>query len=497
MTEKEDLEYFRAKGLLPFQARIALNFLKSEDKRYWEVVAPLGTGKTRLAVALIAHELKESANKRILVLAPTRTLLIGWQSELLSFGSPFTAQACSPRIVDRKTYLELESSVPVGQSPWPIPAIILMSIDLAKREDMAANLSSVPWDLVIFDESHILIGKRKTLFDRLTESGAIRRALLLTAVETQLPSDVVTKVRVGYENVIDWNGQPVFVSFEKKVKPVYYRRTEEEQSFLGELQAFADQLAKKWPYGKWQKKIILQVASSSIYATEGTLRRLADSWRPMRNKISHGMPWVDEDFKRVQRQLSMVADDPWVVNELFGNRTIQAEEFLILYQKLESLLRQMEEIEADPKLDALIAYVRERRKSKEKPYFCIWSSFANTVEYLSSSVQDLGMPVYSLTSALELVERMRKLETFRKNGGVLFLTEVASEGLSLQYVEECINYDLPTDPRMFEQRWGRFIRFGRKTEFKMVVFIDQSKALFWEEEQLKALKDIALDENNI
>lgn len=209
------------------------------------------------------------------------------------------------------------------------------------------------------------------------------------------------------------------------------------------------------------------------------------------------MPWVDEDFKRVQRQLSMVADDPWVVNELLGNRTIQAEEFLVLYQKLESLLRQIEEIEADSKLDALLSYVQEQCKSKEKAYFCIWSSFANTVEYLSSSVQDLGMPVYSLTSALELVERTRKLETFRKNGGVLFLTEAASEGLSLQYVDECINYDLPPDPRMFEQRWGRFIRFGRKTEFKMVVFIDQSKALFWEEEQLKALKDIALEENNI
>jgi len=346
----------------------------------------------------------------------------------------------------------------------------------------------VTWDLVIFDESHSLVGRRKILFDRLTESGAIRRALLLTAIETQLPSDMVTKVKVGYKNVIDWNGRPVFASFERKVTPVYYVRSEEEQAFFRELQTFAEKLDDKSPFGKWQKKIILRVASSSIYATEGMLRRLMDPWRLMRNKIAHGIPWVDEDLERVQRQLSMVADDVWVIDELSGRSAIQPEEFLVLYQKLESLLRQMEEIETDTKFDALISYVRERYKSKERPSLCIWSSFANTVQYLSSGVQDLGIPVYSLTSSLEPVKRMHRIETFRKNGGVLLLTDAASEGLVLENVDECINYDLPPDPHMFEQRWGRFIRFGRKARFRMVVFIDQSKALFWEEKQLKHLR---------
>jgi len=489
MTQRENLEYFRDKGLLPFQARIALNFLRS-DKPYWEVIAPTGTGKTRLGVALIAYEMEDRRKKRILVLAPSLALLANWRSELLSFGMPFTDPTYGPFLIDRKTYLELESSVPVGQSPWPLPAVVLMTIDLAKRDDMITSLTSATWDLAIFDEAHVLVGKRKKVFDRLIEAGAIRRALLLTQIETRLPSDLVTKVKIGHKDIVDWSKRPLFASFEKKLTPVYYVRSEEEQIFLSELQTFAEQLSSELAYGKRLKKIILRVASSSIYATDRMLRRLSDSWRILRNKISHGMPLADEDVERINRQMSMFTDELWVSDDLSDSLAIRPREFLALYEKLEYLLRQIDMIETDPKLNALISYVRERYKLKDKSRLCILSSFADTIEYLRSGFQDLGIHAYSLTSALELTARMKKMETFLEYGGILLLTDAASEGLGLESIDECLNYDLPADPRMFEQRWARFIRFGREAEFKMVVFIDTSKVLPWEEEQFKTLKDV-------
>lgn len=486
MSSEDYLDYFLAKGLQQFQVKIATSFLKDKDNRYWELHTPVGTGKTYLAAALIAHELGDGVNKRILVLAPT-SILKQWHSTLLSFGLPFTSSNFKPLIVDWRGYLELESSVKVGENPWPLPAVILMSIDLAKLEKMSETLSSVSWDLLIVDESHSLVGKRRTLVNRLIESEAIHRALLLTSIETHLPGDIIKKVKLSYEDLVDSGGHPIFLKIKRKVTPIYYLRTEEEQTFLNNLQGFAKQLSKMWYHDYWLQTIILRAASSSIYATERILHKLAESWGFMRNKIAHGIPIIDDDIEGVHRDLSTIADDSSILNELSNSRKIQPEKFLTLYHKLELELRQIEEIESDSKLDTLISYIQKQYESKKRMDICVLSSFENTLQYINSSIQSLGIPMYLLTGALDLVDRMQNVETFRKTGGILLITDSASEGLVLKNVDECINYDLPSDSSMFEQRWGRFIRLGRKAEFGMTVFVDRSKALLWEEEQLKAI----------
>jgi len=474
MAKKANLEYFRAKGLLPFQAEFAAGFVEGEDRPYWQLIAPAGTGKTRTAVALIAHEMEDVSNKRFLIIAPY-AVLDDWQLELSLWPSLSTSQAPTPLIVDRKKYLELESHVPVGESPWSSPAIILMSIDLAKRNDIVASISSVTWDLVVFDESHLLTGKRKAIYDTLTKSGAARRALLLTSSSQHLLGDVVRKV--NYQDVVDWNWRPLYAPFERKLTPIYYNRTKEEHAFLAELQEFAERLS----YGK----LILRTASSSIYTTERMLRRLHEAWRFLRNKIAHDVPWTDEDIEKVHRQLSLVVDQPDTFEEMPSSLAIQPEEFLAACDKLESLLDRIDEITTDSKLDALISHVKEFIVAKDKFYLCVWSSFANTVQYLRESMREIAVPVYLLTGALEPIERLNSLKAFRENGGILIATDAASEGTTLEYVDQCISYDLPPNMDAFEQRWGRFLRIGQKPEFRMVVLIDQSRSLRWEGELIE------------
>jgi superfamily II DNA or RNA helicase len=486
MNNDEYLDYFRAKGLMQYQAKIAANFLNNKDNRYWELYAPVGSGKTYLTAALIAHELEECANKRILVLAPA-SILMQWQLTLNSFGQPFANPNFNPLIIDWKAFLELESNVQVGESPWPLPAVILMSVDLAKRERMSENLSSVAWDLLVVDESHGLVGKRMLLFNRLIESGNIHRALLLASMETQLSGDIIKKVKVSYEDLVDSRGHPIFPQIKKVVTPIYYERKEGERTFLKELQEFAKQLANVWYEEQWLQTIILRVASSNIYATEGMLNRLIDSWKFIRNKISHDIPIMTEDIERVHRDLSTVIDDSSIVNEFSNSLAVQPAEFLGLYKKLESILRQIEDIENDSKLDALISYIMKQNETKKRWDICILSSFQSTLQYIYSSIQNLGLPVYLLTGSANPVERKYNVETFRNTGGILLITDTASEGLALVNADECINYDLPSNPGMFEQRWGRFIRPGRTTEFRMTIFLDKSKALQWEEEKLKEI----------
>ena len=488
MNDHENLEYFRKRGLMPFQAKIANSFIKNGDSPYLEVISPPGTGKTILSAAIIAHELKDGLNKRILVLAPKNLLLQNWQYTLQSLGAPFTDSTYAPIIVDRKKYLELESTAPSNRTEECFPALTLMNIDVAKRDDIATNLSKMIWDLVIIDESHNLVGKREILFNRLIKSGAIRRALLLTTIETQPPNDLVKKVRIEFKDIVNWNGQLVFGEFDRKVTRVGYYRSDEEQAFLGELENFAEKLDDGSQIGKWQKRLMLRVASSSIYATEKMLRRLRDSWESIRNKIAHGMPLVKEDLERVQIKLDAVSNDVRIIDKTSDTLSIQVMNFMSLYEELESLLRQIEVIETDTKLETLISYIQRQYNPQENSSICIWSSFVNTLQYISSSIQELGIPVYSLTSSSKPTEALDMLESFRNNGGILLLTEASYQfGLDLKNVFLGINYDLPLDSYRFQQRWGRFIHFGQKTRFKMVVLIDKSKTLSWEEEQLKEL----------
>ena len=485
MTEKTDLEYFRAKGLMPFQAEFAVSFLESGENRYWEFVSPVGMGKTRLGAALIFYELETNLNKRLLVLAPA-SLLSQWQCEISAFLTK-TELPCNPIIIDRKAYLELESNTTEDKSPWPFPSVILMSIDLAKRDDMVSSLISVSWDLIIFDESHLLSGgKRKTLLERLKKSEVARRGLLLTAIP-KFFDNVVTKMTNW--DVVDWDGRPLFPSFEKKMASIYYLRTEAESDFFRELQGFTARLPNSLSYGKFLETNMVRIASSSMYALERKLRRLFSNWGHLRNKIAHSVPWSGEDLESIQRDVSMGSDELAEVDELSQFATGEPLNFIDLYNELETLLDQIEDVSVDSKLDALISYVQEFYEDNNQTHLCIWCSYTNTVQYLGSSLQELGQPVWSNTGALGAVERMARIESFRQNGGILITTDAASEGATLEYVDECINYDLPINQQAFDQRWGRFLRLGRKRDFRMLVLKDESKTLLWEDEVFNTFAD--------
>jgi hypothetical protein len=490
LDEDTERKQFRSKGLLPWQVDFAICFLKNSDKRYWELVAPAGLGKSRLAASLIAHEFENRSDIRILVLAPT-PLLLQHQRELLSFSLPIT-----PLLVDRKTFIELESKAPADKNLWPLPVVILMSTDLAKRADVSAKLSTVNWDLVVIDESHRLIGLRRTLFNKLLESGAIHRALLMSPIENRSLGDLVTKVRVDYKDVLDWSWEPVFSSLNEELIHICYKKTEEERNFLERLQVFVDQLTDKWLPGKFQGDAILQASSSSIFATEAMLLRLKDAWIPLRNKITHQVPWDNEDLLTVQRQLSMDwSDEPDVIDELAliarkkTAMAIKPTEFQILYQQLEMLLDDIEKIGADPKLDALVSKISELFANKDILHVAIVTSFARTAEYINASIQNISIPTYSLLSYMSSDEFSDTLETFRKKGGLLVATDTSLEGIELKFIDVSINYDLPSSPQVLERRLTRFVQFGQEGHLKNVFFIDQSEASLREKELLKKLED--------
>lgn len=469
MTDQLRPEYLRNKGLLPFQDQFVREFLSSNSSPHWELVSPVGTGKKRMAGALVAQIASGPVANRILVLTPAGHLM-EWTYEL---------KAASDRLniltVDRRYYMELEANVPVGVSPWPVPAVVTMSIDLAKREDMAASLSSVFWDLVIVDESHMLVGQRRMLLQALIDSKKAIRTLLLTATPSPEMLSGVSRRVVQRSEVVDWNGHPLFPVSEQKIHSLTYSRAEDERLFLNRLQEFCNWAVRSTALIQFQKLMLLRIASSCMFALEASLRRLHESWRHARNRAVHGLG-LQVSYMPAEEQIWPLSAD-----ELEGETSPKSAppstgDFLALFNELEQLLDVLDEVSSDTKLDCLIRHLNETYGSAALPFVCISTSFSQTARYLCSSLEQRSISAHCITGETVAEQQYQVAQAFREKGGMLIVTDVVS-GMAMEFVDECINYDLPLNQMGLEQRRGMFDRLGRTRPFRMTILRDESRTL--------------------
>ncbi len=102
----------------------------------------------------------------------------------------------------------------------------------------------------------------------------------------------------------------------------------------------------------------------------------------------------------------------------------------------------------------------------------IFSYFKGTVSYLANRLEREGFPalwihggVPSTPNRPEQDERGKRIRQFREDPKirVLVSTEVGSEGLDFQFCHHLVNYDLPWNPMVVEQRIGRIDRFGQES----------------------------------
>lgn len=92
----------------------------------------------------------------------------------------------------------------------------------------------------------------------------------------------------------------------------------------------------------------------------------------------------------------------------------------------------------------------------------IFLMYKFTIRYLANRLNKLGYKVFSIHGDIKdretIIEEFRNCEEFC----VLLSSEVGSEGLDMQFCSHLVNYDLPWNPMVVEQRIGRIDRFGQK-----------------------------------
>lgn len=116
----------------------------------------------------------------------------------------------------------------------------------------------------------------------------------------------------------------------------------------------------------------------------------------------------------------------------------------------------------DAKLDKLLEIIQAVVDGDGKKII-IFALFRNTIKYLNIRLKKKGYN--SVIIHGEIDNRSCEIERFRTdpNIKILLSSEVGSEGLDMQFCDSVVNYDLPWNPMVVEQRIGRIDRFGQQS----------------------------------
>jgi superfamily II DNA or RNA helicase len=157
-------------------------------------------------------------------------------------------------------------------------------------------------------------------------------------------------------------------------------------------------------------------------------------------------------------------DDNFDFEGLMQNDTIGLidEEYL-----LSNLIEQAKDCiltETDAKADALLKKFVELQQAENNKdlKILLFTEFRTTQKMLQEFFQKKGFKVATIHGGQDLDERKRALSHFKNDAQILVGTDAAGESLNMQFCYIVINYDLPWNPMMIEQRIGRVDRIGQK-----------------------------------
>lgn len=218
------------------------------------------------------------------------------------------------------------------------------------------------------------------------------------------------------------------------------RTTENFRQAYSEAQSFSKALSNSGKGGGFMKNLMEQRICSSIAAGLNTARMLLEG-RTIEEENDDGV-------------IELKASSP--------------EEIAVL----ERMIERLENIEEDPKLNAVIHYLEKENWLKYG--VIIFSQYYDTAKWVADSLasryKDRAVGLYAGAGRSRLYQNGDSVsierETLKKMVAehqleIMVATDAACEGLNLQTLGTLINIDLPWNPTRLEQRIGRIKRFGQ------------------------------------
>jgi SNF2 family DNA or RNA helicase len=415
-------------------ARRVLRFFRGRALLADEV----GLGKTVEALTILREYQLRGMVRRVLVVVPPA--LIGqWVGELGDKAgiSPRTTEDAA-RTADPEAF-------------WREEGVIVASLALARSPKHAPVVQAVPWDLVIVDEAHHVKNRQSASF-KLVNGLSSRFLLLLTAtpIETDLEElyNLVTLLKPGqFATPAAFRAQ--FVDARDPLSP---KNREKLRALLAEVMVRntrADSGLSLPP------RFVTTVAVDPLPEERDLYDRVVAFLR------AHG----DAEGARMLSSTLLLGagSSPAAVRGSLERMSASDKRGGAMRDELGELGRRAKGVRASRKGNALVDLARAHQEQ-----ILVFTRFRDTLGYVEATLHEAGLEPALFHGGLSAAAKRASLDAFKRGSArVLLATDVGGEGQNLHHCHVLVNFDLPYNPMLIEQRIGRLHRMGQREEVRV------------------------------
>jgi SNF2 family DNA or RNA helicase len=447
---------------LPHQIVVAQQVLQSPMEGRAILADEVGLGKTIEAGIILKELAVRGLARRVLILTPA-SLVTQWVEEL------------SDKFFETFTPIERPED-------WNSCTRAIASYDRARHDNHARQLLKHRWDLVVVDEAHKCKNHTTARYELLQK---IERNYILLLTATPLQNDLrelynlVTLLRPGHFGTWrDFKRAYVASGNAREVRDHEKLRELTARVMVRTRRASVAHVMNLPARRPRHPDIRLSGPETALYGA--TARLLKDLYREgfrhtteeeeegdrrrRRARTGRGIYFL-ECLRLAQRLCSSTPALAASLDTLSRGELIRPEYRL----RVQRLGEQARATTGHAKLQALtdvLALDNER--------LVVFSEHLPTIDLIYRQVVQLGRPAIKFTGSLSRHDRSLAIKRFRKEpAGVFVSTRAGTEGLNLQFCHRLVNYELPWNPMMIEQRIGRVHRIGQTREVELFNFAAQ------------------------
>ncbi|KAA9332672.1 DEAD/DEAH box helicase [Adhaeribacter soli] len=498
---------------LPHQI-LALEKVMSGQFLRFLIADEVGMGKT-IETGLVLKELKlRGIVKRTLIIVP-KSAMGQWQQEMKKhFNELFHIYDTDYINTVSRAFARIEADNEINLFAQHNQIIVSMDAlkPLETRQGWSKqkvdeynrfriqNVLEADFDLLVIDECH-KVGGSTTQVGRFQMAdvlcNAIPNVLLLSATPHRGKSDHFRRIlqllnadafagegmpsipelepyviRTEKRQAIDYNGNALFnkrhtQKIEVIYDPVKHKKQQKLYEAVTEYVVTGFNLAqqtKNTSYG-FVMLLFQRMMSSSTQSILDAMQRRAERLSGERQEVNKENIINNLDGYGFEGQLEM--DFEQKIFSLVEEAQANYDTELNILQGLIRDAKDCLDTETDAKVDFLFNKLTELKRKEQNPdlKFLIFTEFTSTQFMLKTLLEQKGGYLCeAINGSMDFDQRVNALKNFKDGAQILICTDAAGESLNMQFAHVVVNFDMPWNPMVLEQRIGRVDRIGQKHE---------------------------------